>query len=224
MTADEMKNSFLLLYDLNGSNFAPGLEEEEVFSFINKAQLDLVKEIFVKQGSTQLDVLIETFTTDALTIANDAEHFPNLYTVSGPTDYLFHINSKTLVERSSLPATEVSTWIDNVVIDPANSYKFVSGALHSPIFYKPKVFIANNYAKDMIKVKIIVDAYTTVTSSGDGEFKNFTMLYLREPVEIGAEDCELNVKWHQDIVNKAVLDALRVTNDVRLRVEQPNNN
>lgn len=222
MTANEMYDNFLLQYDVNGSSAAAGFIEEEVFSFLNKAQLELVSEVFLTTGSAPLEVLVSQLTTKMLNVQDINYWAVDDYETVGLDDYLYYITSRSLVKRTVHPVIATAIWIENDPIEVKNKNKYLVSDLNKPLFYRPKFFQTESLITPNIPtLNVITDSYCTL----DITVNNFVLLYLRKPMILEVDgECELNEKWHQEIVNKAVLNALVITDDNRIKgAPQPKN-
>jgi hypothetical protein len=219
MTTQEMIDAFYLEYDLNGSAAVAGFEDSEVISFLNKSQLNLVKEFFFKAGPESLQVLVDHSSTNNLTVTGATYYNSNAYISTLPTDYLFYINSRTFLTRSSLPVISSNSWIDNREIKKEETSKFIEGDANATIFYNPVIF-ANSGS-----LTVIIDSLTTIPPIAGAVVSNFVLSYIKEPRDITSiVSSELDDKWHQNIVDAAVLNAMQVTNDFRIRQYKNNEN
>lgn len=218
MTAQEMYDSFILLYDVNGSYAAAGFEEDEVISFLNKAQEDVVKNLFVSQGPESIPELID-YQIEVLEEVSGAFFYNNVYkTKNGkPDDYFFYIDSRANILRGDVPGGV--SWVNCDIIEEDDVNKFVTNGLNSPRLYRPVVYLSGG------NVSLVIDGDSsletdTVDVGGTIYDANFVLTYLRTPKEIAlnpSSDSEINERWHQEIVNMAVNDAMAVTNDIRVK-------
>jgi hypothetical protein len=206
MTTTGMINAFLLEYDLNGSGAVAGFEDSEIISFLNKAQLEIVEKVFLEFGPSQI---YEVDKVDYLALTTTSIHNINEYDTNVPTDFMYVISSSVRITRTAHPLV-AAAWIDCESIDPKDSEKFITSALNTPIIIKPITFLQNGM------VHVIIDDDTSI-ESGD----NLALRYVSLPTDLDIStptvSSELSIKWHQDIVNKAVYNAMLVTNDFRIR-------
>lgn len=211
MTTQEMIDAFLLEYDLNGSGAVAGFEDSEIVAFLNKAQLELVEEIYLKYGPAQIYELI---TVVGKTMINGSG--PYEYTVGLPTDYMFDVDASVYVSsRTGYPAMVLASWLEAKKISAPEASKFVSTGINALILPKPVYFIEDG------SVIVLTDTRTAISTS----ITNLSLRYVKTPVElddVAPVNSELSVKWHQDIVNKAVFNAMQVTNDFRVRTKDLN--
>lgn len=222
MTTQEMIDSFLLQYDLNGSGAVAGFTDGEIIEFLNKAQLDIVKKGFSESGPELFPVLIEN-TGLILAPADPALQMPNTF-ITGlagfPTDFLFYIGSSTNLIRSKFPVITPGDWVSNRRIEASELFRYRANQSDMVIFYNPVVLLA--YTDRGIGIMVTTDFYTTVLGNYQDE-ENCVLLYLREPISIEAGiSSEIEDRWHQEIVDGALFNAMMVTNDVRIRgAKQP---
>ena len=222
MTAQEMIDSFLLQYDLNGSGAVAGFTDDEILDFLNKSQLDIVKKGFIESGAGLFQTIIDFHNFEM--VEATGLHFSNAYSSADgefPTNFLFYIGSRTNLTRSSFPTiTGTEDWIKNREVKVKDFGKFNVNESDKVIFYNPVVVINSN------NLTIALDSYTTLIQVGGQS--NCIMTYLREPLSISltvipgvtVDGSELNIKWHQEIIDAAVTQALLITNDVRIRGRQ----
>lgn len=244
MTAQEMVNAFLLEYDLNGSGAVAGFEVDEIESFLNKAQLNIIKKGVIDAGPELFEILIDHHVYNLYKISDDyqfvnsfkALHDPiennpinpdDFYSV--PLDYLFYISSRTMFTRTNFPAV-TDAWAENMVIKKENLGKYLPSEANKTIFWNPVVIASSN------NFTVIIDSFTSITDFSHGSdytnvqndsgtgITNFMLSYIREPLKISITpvpsikgDCELNERWHQSIVDAAIGIALLITNDARIR-------
>jgi hypothetical protein len=237
MTTQEMIDAFLLEYDLNGSGAVAGFTDDEILDFLNKAQLELVKKGVTTHGPEIFEVLIDNQIGTLVNISTGGYLFPNSYIMkydpigagleadmySKPDDYLFYISSRSFYTRTAYPAMPISGWVKNMEVKKENLEKYLASSTNTPIFYNPVVVITSN------NITVILDGYSSVVDDQIGDVQdvngtgvtNFMLSYVRRPLKMRllptVYDCELNERWHQDIVDAAVMNALYVTNDVRVR-------
>jgi len=210
MTTQEMIDAFELDYDLNGSGAVAGFENDEILSFLNKAQKKITEDVFLRLGPNQLYSLIES--SDLQLAGYDAED-SNEYIGTLPSDFLYYVSSKVIVTRSSAPILATATWVDCEIIDLNNSDNFVSSNMNNAIIINPFIFVIDN------EFRIIKDDDTTIGVNVSTSAYSVKLKYIRLPLDmvIGGQASELSLKWHQDVVDLAVLNAMKITNDFRIR-------
>lgn len=229
MTSQEMIDAFLLQYDLNGSGAVAGFTNEEILEFLNKAQLDIVKKGFIASGPELFQTLIDNFKM-YMTEASSYLEFANAWVSTAsdapeyfkwPTNYLFYISSRSKIVRSNFPLTQgTGEWVVNKLIQKKDSDALIMSENDAVKFYIPKVFVY------LDTLTIIVDSFSQFF--GIAPVTNAMMSYLRKPVDMKLEttpgaddevDSELDIKWHQEIVDSALVAAMLVVNDVRIRTK-----
>lgn len=204
MTGPEMVDAFLLQYDINGSAAVAGFEDDEIYDFLNKAQLDLIRQVYYTKGPEPIANLIDNQQFSL----NDAPlTWPNTYRVDEPSDFLFYIASRVYLTRSDYPVVLTNTWVDTNIIKYEDVYKFTPEGENIMIFYNPVSYLNSK------SISVIIDSFTSL-AGGD----NFIVSYVRKPGSISnLYGPAINEKWHQEIVDLAVKNAILVTNDVRIR-------
>ncbi len=213
-----MLEAFLLQYDINGSAAVAGFEDEEIYDFLTKAQLELVKNVYYTKGPEPLQTLIDNQNGILTNITSSGWGNPYTYVLAGtdfPDDFLFYINSRVKVTRSNYPSISSPTWVDTMPTKYDDISNFVPGSDNVKIFYHPLSYINDD------NLSIIVDSYTTVIESGTDP--NVIMGYLKVPRDINQLilNPDVHEKFHNDIVELAVFNAIKVTNDVRARTRTP---
>lgn len=213
MTTQEMIDAFLLEYDLNGSGAVAGFEDEEIVAFLNKAQKEIVEKVFLEFGPNQIYDTTSSHTGTLTTTVGHGGHIHGEYTTALPTDFMYYINSSVKITRTSKPILTVMTWIKCNIIDNTDTENFMTNALNSMILINPVLFIQDGF------IYVIIDSSTVLDTADNLSFRYVKIpLDLDETVPAGVS--ELSEKWHQDIVNRAVLNAMRITNDFRVRQSQ----
>jgi len=206
MTGQEMIDSFLLEYDINGSGAVAGFEDDEILSFLNKAQLKVVEDVFLKFGPEQIYKANKVVNVSLLQDITE----PAFWSVGLETDFMYMVNVDVLLERDTIKIMNEG-WIRARRVKPENVNKFIDNDLNRLILINPVFFVRDGM------IYMIKDSYTTIKD----ESANCKVSYVNVPVDIGltspTEDCKLSEKWHEDIVTLAVRMAMIVVNDARLR-------
>jgi hypothetical protein len=193
MTALEMKAQFLALYDAATSLAAPGWENTEISSFLNTAQLDIIREAVTNSRYDLISTIItDTSAIVSLTLVTDTL-IKNSYTydLTLTTDYLYYISSQSKYTRTS--PTLTSDYVYNEEIDYRQAAQFVASPFNKPYFRIPKCFLTNK------KLRVLCDFYTTVIA--------LIVTYVKIPAIIsidGIVPSNINEALHQDIVKRAV--------------------
>jgi len=208
MTAAEMKASFLVQYDAATSFSSPGWEDSELSSFLNLAQDRLVEELYISKNFANMSNIVRNLGNLTLT-AHPTITNAVYNSLTGVTDYLYYVSSRTLVATRTNPVVS-NEYLSNDVIDILMAQKFFKTTLNKVLFKYPKVYFENIFdstAKGNSLV-ILYDNYTTTPTVAE-------LVYVKYPVRIKIEattvPCELNLMLHAKIVEYAVQEALKAT-------------
>ena len=206
MTVLVMISNFLLEYDRLSSASAPGYENIEIIRFLNKAQIELVNELYRNKQYMLIDEQLLTCTYTAGGVLTypymtGAKYF-DLNSATYTTRYMYYIKSFTKLSRTYLP-TMTTTIVGNDDIQKEEAKYYVSNAFNTPIFRYPKAFIDGQW------LVVIPDGYTTITE--------VSVDYLSEPRTLteattdanNTATCDLKTILHDTIVTKAVEMALK---------------
>lgn len=193
MTYNEFIQSFNTKFYALTTVDSLGWTEEEICSFLNSAQYKLLNQlIFSKQFDHLLSVIreitIDSFTQDSL----------GRYVSSLPSDYyhyIFSVASFVKNEETLKVAAEPTEYelLNQFIFNPSNK----------TLFLQPKVSVFN---KELTPgtftpvVMVVVDSYTTQLTS-------LTFGYVKKPIEFNSTTLsitDMDLKWHDDIVNIAV--------------------
>jgi hypothetical protein len=213
MTSVDMKNAFLLLYDING-NVGVGFTDEEIYELLSKAQENIAIELFNKVSPSEMAEL-SVVESKKLVQSN---LFPNMYLsdLKVSDKAIGIIGASVNIKRSRFPDTNGNyEWFDVDMINPSQARNFIVSSFNQTVFKHPKMVVlkTENVVSD---INIFVDTYSEVETSTYG----MKIAYSRLPNAITETDnSELNAKWHQDIVDAAVKLAEFVTNDNRAKVQ-----
>ena len=208
MTTQEMIDAFLLEYDLNGSGAVAGFEDSEILSFLNKAQKKVAEDVFLQYGPSQLYSIIKI---GNLQVQADAE-YSNIYEGDLPSDFMFYVDSSVIITRSFKPVITIKTWVGCNLVNPDQVRKFYDSNYDTLILTSPLLYIEGD------KFAVITDGDTTISSDITSSLYSVKLAYIKVPIDMDlvSQNSELSEKWHQDIVDIAVHNALKVVNDVRI--------
>lgn len=204
MTAAEMKSQFLAQYDAATSLAGPGWEDDEISSFLNKAQKDMVVELFNKRILDLISNLIVTeqiSLTNSATITNAVISSLDLTNVNSH-EFLYYISSTTQITRTS--PTVTAGYVSNELIDVKDSLKFHKTDMNKVWFKYPKCYMEYISSASAVLV-VLYDSYTNAPTNG-------RIRFIKAPVEIdisGGTDTDINPVLHQEIVTKAVDEAVK---------------
>ena len=246
MTGPELKELFLLEYDFITNFAAPGLTDDEVYSFLNKAQQAFIRQAFESQDMLSI---IELVRRDRIATMDYSANiaggsFPGarfiqlskIERVTGeeesmlptgstpllPTGYTlkYYINSRSKVTRTY--PTITNEWVENVLIDRRAADKMSSTGYNKPRFKHPIVFFDTWYtyqseSPDQILIKsILVVIHDYYTTA----LPEMELVYIKEPLEITAnQGCELKEPYERKIVALAVNDALETVQSPRFQTQ-----
>lgn len=230
MTANQMKDEFLLLYDKVTNFNSPGYTDDEISKFLSIAQERIAKHRYEFQGNKYGDGFEETekrrkelqglvqSSVDSTGIlktivsANQTgKTLPNSVIYELPTDLW-------------LPITE---W---VVVDKCNEIREVIPITHDEvIFQKDNPFLKPNKRKvwrlDTFKFN---DTFRYELITNGDTILEYHVQYLKKLSDIvtGATpvDCELHDLIHRDIVSEAVNIALETAQEQRFNTQSVINN
>ncbi len=195
MTALEMKEEFLTRYDAATSLAAPGWEDSEISKFLNIAQLEIVRELWMNKSFELIYNLVDEDMTSDIYSDN---YITVLYKRALPEDFLYYIKSTSVIFLSPNPS---SFAIENENISKAVSRQFIADATNRTIFRNPKAYISGTESSGTLNV-----IYSSIQ-----EPSAISIEYVRKPIEIDIDnstDTDLNIDLHDLVVNKAVKVAL----------------
>lgn len=233
MTAVEMQEEFLILYDKITNFDAPGYEDDEISRFLSRAQERFVLHVYNPMGNKyvtgfegtekrrkDLSELVENAELTAATNQTNAKIDGTFFEL--PTNFLYSIQEEAGI-NSSDPCYNHSTQVevkpithDYYLKNKKNPYKKPYGELIWRLD-----FSSNGVAK---RHELITDAATTVTI--------YRVRYIKKPVPIctstavtiegvtGISNCELNAITHRAIVDEAVAIAAGITNPETFQIRR----
>lgn len=218
MTGVEMISSFLQLYDYVTSMNAPGYNSTEILLFLNNAQDEFIKDrMFGKnfqppafEQNQKRVADLQTLIVSPLTIVlvgSPGSYNERTYTWSTPApNYLYYLESISLITRSNHPVISSGEWIVNKFINHANIGKFINSTINKTIFLHPVAWIEGN------SLKVMGDQYTTISATNGQKLS-----YIKKPSAITNSSSELTLPphTHQEIVELAVRAGLVALGDPR---------
>jgi len=186
MTALQLKEEFLLLYDAISNFAAPGYENSEISKFLTIAQLDIINSLLPTGDKVELEkkvfsALITPFTTSIFNSNNN--NFPNGVYIDLPDDMIVvwteyvNFNNGAIVEVKPIPYDYYVSNISNPFVNPCSTLVWrvdVNG-----------------------KHELITDG-STITK--------YVMRYIRRPVDIDIDTNQSSelLMFHEEIVKGAV--------------------
>jgi len=215
MTAAEMVNEFGIRYAMEINDSVPGWEDDEIYSFLNKAQRKTVEDLYLRRNFDLLKELLwrviitGLFDYGALAEATNGYYFNMSSSIPGGYPYLYYVQSWSRVTRTN--PTMTSTLVKNQSISLDNVDKFAVTEANKPFFLKPAAFFDRTGTDEIFVV--LYDYYTT-------NLDRLYFEYIREPNDIASGvDCELNSSLHDSIVDLAVTYAIETLESPRVNTQ-----
>ena len=216
MTATELKDKFLLLYDKIAGNAAPPYLESEIESFLNMAQLEYVKNHYnykknnTKEGIEETEKrrkdLSELIKFNSPSVSQDQTGiFPNGTFYDLPNDLMY-----TLTENATITSENECINNNTIQIKPITHDEY-NVSINNP-FKKPNETIA--WRMDFSKDSITQTKRHELITDGDYTISKYNLRYIKIPSDIDLTNnktSELNEVVHDEIVNIAVRMATAVT-------------
>ena len=199
-----MVSNFLLEYDRLSSLSAPGYENSEIVRFLEKAQIELVTQLYQSKQYMLIDDLFVTYTYSSPSsysyVTGTSAKYVDLNTST--TRYMFYVASYSDLTRTQAPTISSAVTVQNQDITKNELKYYLTSAFNTPIFRYPKAML------DGAALIIIPDGYTTISK--------VTVDYLSQPkaLSLSTNDssntttCELKTILHDQVVSKAVEMAL----------------
>jgi hypothetical protein len=223
MTAAEMKEEFLILYDKITNFNAPGYEDEEISMFLSKAQERVFLHIVNPAGNKyqsgieltekrRKDLSELTSNADATVSASQVGSKADGQFFDLPADFLYAIQEEATISSTDAcyngnTGVEIKPITHNFYTkNRKNPHKKPYGELIWRMDFSSEGGVKRH--------ELITDASTTVTT--------YNLRYYKRPVEIditGAVDCELDAIIHRQIIDEAVAIATGVTNPEEYQIK-----
>jgi len=217
-TVSAMITQFLIEYDRIVAQISKSYTDDEIVSFLNRAQSQLIDELYKEK---RYDLLGALFVNDSLTTAistswdcDNGSYIDLSSHASLSATVKYVLNATLTLTRTNFPVstateTEVAEWISPLDVD-----KFTKDSGNSKILFRvPKMYQKGN------KLLFIYDAYSTLTG--------IMLEYVKEPLVLtsgtpssgqSTNTSELKADLHDDIVTRAVYLAKEATD--RLNIKQ----
>lgn len=226
MTAAEMKEDFLILYDKITNFDAPGYEDDEISSFLSRAQERTILHIINPLGNKyqagfeltekRKKDLSELVSNGVLiTSVSTPDNKPNGAFFDLPGNFLYAIS-----EEATISSTDPCYDGKRILVKPI-THDLYAKNIKNP-FKKPygELIWRLDYSRAAVgtnpkRHELITDTPSTVTQ--------YHLRYIRRPVDIditAGTDCELDEITHRQIVDEAVAIATGVTNPVSYQVRR----
>jgi hypothetical protein len=228
LTATEMKDNFLILYDKVTNFAAPGYEPNEISLFLTRAQDQIVKRYYHHKGNKYQEGFEETekrrkdlaelirhieIPTTGLVPGSQSGESPNGILVDLPADLLY-----TLREEVKINSDDPCVATNNLVPVKAISHDQYTAELYNP-FKKPST--SKIWRVDFSSTTANVRRHELITD-GSFDITSYILRYLAQPGDIIVgdslvtppivdQDCTLNASVHDEIVETAVRIATGIT-------------
>lgn len=194
MTAQELKQAFLIQYDVISGMGAPGYTDEEISLFLTDSELDLVRKLIPIYDVQELQKKIMSKLITPKTIltldAISTDNHPNGRYVTLPTDMLAVFEEYVKFSGSSTLVKVDPVTHDRYIIDINNPYK--------------QPYAGLVWRMDVAgKHELITDGQHTIAS--------YSFIYVRQPVGIditAGKTSEINIGFQDMVVDGAVKIAL----------------
>ena len=224
MNVAQMKEVFLVLYDKITNLAAPGYTDSEITTFLNKAQLQFVKNRYNYKGNQYGEGVEETekrrkdlseLTRD-VTISGGDDNLSNQEGVSPngeffdlPTGFLY-----TLREDILAKSTDVCINNTRIRVKPVTHDEYNINAKNP--FKKPSKDVAwrLDFSRDFTQGANNDHLRHEIITSVDYTVDKYYVRYLKIPREVSitnAIDCELDPSVHDEIIDIAVRIATGIT-------------
>lgn len=213
-----MVDNFKLEYDRVNSLSAPGLEDSEILTFLDRAQYALADQLFFQKqwnllyNADAVDVsLLKTCSyakgAGWVTRLSYDSNCIEVSLLTGTTRFWYYINSYLSLTRTAVPeivsAKVVKT--ENIIKDQVTD--FIASGVNTPIFRFPKAF------QDGDDLIIMMDSYTVPGSALYVDYMSKpSKLVLSAPGTGETIVCELHPSTHEEIITRAVQLAQITTN------------
>lgn len=231
MTAVEMRESFLILYDKVTNFAAAGYEDNEISLFLTKAQEQLVKRYYNYKGNKykegfeetekrrkDLAELIRHSNIDCTGLTAETETSANGIFVPLPDDLLYTLREEAVIKDATDTCIADGTILqvkpithDEYTINIKNPFKRPDNT------HVWRVDYSSNTAGDRRHELITDGSYTIET---------YRLRYLRRPEPIIVDslggtniESELNPSMHQEIVDTAVRIASGITDPATYQIK-----
>lgn len=219
MTAVEMRDLFLILYDKITNLAAPGYTNDEISDFLNKAQLQFVKHRYNEKGNKYQEGFEETEKrrkdlaqlTRSLTATSSSDQTgvsPNGVFYDLPEGFMY-----TLREEATLVSNDVCIDGKRIYVKPITHDEYAIN-LSNP-FKKPDSTVVwrLDYSNAAALTGTATKRHELVTD-GTYTIGSYFLRYLKTPSDIDIEnnvDSEMDPSIHEEIVDVAVRIAAGIT-------------
>jgi len=220
MTAVEMRDLFLILYDKITNLAAPGYTDTEISDFLNKAQLQFVKHRYNEKGNKYQEGFEETEKrrkdlaqlTRSLTATSSSDQTgvsPNGVFYDLPEEYMY-----TLREEATISSDDECLDGKRIYIKPITHDEYAINLLNP--FKKPDHTIAwrLDYSNESPSSTTLATKRHELVTDGTYSVGTYHIRYLKMPTDIDIAnniDSEMDPSIHEEIVDAAVRIAAGIT-------------
>lgn len=220
MTATEMKDLFLILYDKITNLAAPGYTDGEISDFLNKAQLQFVKHRYSEKGNKyregfeetekrRKDLAQLTRNLEATLSSDQTGVSPNGYFYDLPKGFMY-----TLREEATLESSDNCIDGERIYVKPITHDEYAINLLNP--FKKPdsSVVWRLDYSNTSPSTSTISTKRHELVTDGSYTIGTYHIRYLKVPSEIDIENSiasELDPAIHDELVDIAVRIAAGIT-------------
>lgn len=229
MTAGEMKDLFLILYDKITNLAAPGYTDAEISDFLNKAQLQFVKRRYSEKGNQyqegfeetekrRKDLAQLTRNLEAPLSSDQTGASPNGYFYDLPEGYLY-----TLREEATIVSTDECIDGNRINIKPITHDEYSINLLNP--FKKPDKTVV--WRLDFSNVGAVISPTVTtkrheLVTDGNYTIGTYHVRYLHIPANIDIINdigSELDPSVHDELVDIAVRIAAGITDPATYQIK-----
>lgn len=238
MNAQELRESFITLYDVKANFAAPGYENSEISGFLNLGQMELVEAML---RANQIDLLrelyrVHNFLLSPCTIEwlGDCAYQSNMMTND---KFLHHVNSNVLIASRTTILPISNQWVNAKLITRLEAPRFIQQVSNQPLLVYPRVLLHHVPAGGIMEITdtsqpptpiipsqvipiVLIDKYCTLPPP---EQQALEFTYLKYPITIDIDNeitSELNPRLHQKLVDLAVRRAILASDDSRMQQQQ----
>jgi len=225
MTAAEMKDLFLILYDKITNLAAPGYTDNEISDFLNKAQLQFVKHRYSEKGNKyqegfeetekrRKDLAQLTRNLEATISADQTGVSPNGYFYDLPKGYMY-----SLREEATLSSSDDCFDGKRIYVKPITHDEYAINLLNP--FKKPDKTVVwrLDYSNTNPSTATTGTKRHELVTDGTYTIGTYHIRYLNSPSDIVIDDTdplnnvdsELDPSVHEEVVDIAVRIAAGIT-------------
>lgn len=220
MTAAEMRDLFLILYDKITNLAAPGYTDDEISDFLNKAQLQFVKHRYNEKGNKYQEGFEETEKRrkDLSQLTRNLEASPSTsQTGVSPNGYLYDLPDGylyTLREEATITSSDACFDAKRIYVKPITHDEYAINLLNP--FKKPDKTVVwrLDYSNTSPSTLTTSTKRHELVTDGTYTIGTYHIRYLKYPSDINVVqgiDSELDPSVQDEIVDIAVRIAAGIT-------------